>query len=41
MRGHRLNEDIQKTWQKNIPGYIKKAGRNWTTIAGKTPEELS
>ncbi len=36
-----LHADIQKTWEKNIPGYIKKAGRNWTRIAGKTPEELS
>ncbi len=36
-----LNEDVQKTWQKNVPGYIKKADRNWTKIAGKTPEELS
>ena len=36
-----LNEDVQKTWVKNIPGYIKKADRNWTRIAGKTPEELS
>ena len=36
-----LNEDVQKTWERNIPGYIKKADRNWTKIAGKTPEELS
>ncbi len=36
-----LNEDIQKIWEKKIPGYIKKADRNWPRIAGKTPEELS
>ncbi len=36
-----LNEDVQKTWEKNIPGYIKKAGRNWIKIASKTPAELS
>ncbi len=36
-----LNEDIQKTWQKDIPGNKKKADRNWTRIAHKTPQELS
>lgn len=36
-----LNEDIQKTWQKDIPGNIKKANRNWKRIASKTPQELS
>ncbi len=36
-----LNEDVQKTWEKNIPGYIKKADRNWTKIASKTPAALS
>ncbi len=36
-----LNEDIQKTWQKDIPGNKKKADRNWTKIAHKTPQELS
>lgn len=36
-----LNEDIQKTWQKNIPGYTKKADRNWTKIVNKTPQDLS
>ncbi len=36
-----LNEDIQKTWERNIPRYIKKADRNWTRIANKTPAELS
>ena len=36
-----LNEDIQKIWEKKIPGYIKKADPNWPRIAGKMPEELS
>jgi YHS domain-containing protein len=36
-----LNEDIQATWHEDISGYIKKGDRNWTMIAGKTPEELS
>ena len=36
-----LNEDIQKTWEKNIPSNIKKADRNWQKIAKKTPAELS
>ncbi len=36
-----LNEDIQKAWQKDISGNIKKANRNWMKIASKTPQELS
>ena len=36
-----LNEDIQKTWAKNISGNIKKADRNWGEIAHRTPQELS
>ncbi len=36
-----LNEDIQKTWQKDISGNVKKANRIWTKIASKTPQELS
>lgn len=35
-----LNEDIQATWKKDIPGNIKKAGTNWTKIVNKTPSEL-
>ena len=35
-----LNENIQKTWLKDIPGNIKKADRKWTKIAHKTPQEL-
>ncbi len=36
-----LNEDIQATWEKDVPGYIKKGDRNWKKIASRTPEELS
>lgn len=36
-----LNEEIQETWEDDIPGYIEKAGRIWARIADKTPEELS
>ena len=32
-----LNEDIQKTWQKDVPGNIKKSYRNLTKIAHTTP----
>ena len=36
-----LNDDIQQTWEKDIPGNITKANGHWTRIASKTPEELS
>ena len=36
-----LNEDIQETWEKDIPGHIQEADRNWQSIASRTPEELS
>ena len=36
-----LNDDVQKTWERDIPGYIKKADRSWVEIATKTPAELS
>ena len=36
-----LNEEIQATWEKNVPGYIEDADGNWTNIAHKTPAELS
>ena len=36
-----LNEDIQETWEKDVPGYINKGDRNWKKIASLTPEELS
>lgn len=35
-----LNEDIQATWKKDIPGNIKKAGANWKKISDKAPAEL-
>jgi len=36
-----LNEEIQQTWEKDIPGNITKANRNWVEIADKAPRELS
>lgn len=36
-----LNQQIQKTWLKDVPGNIEKATRNWRKIASKSPEELS
>ena len=36
-----LNEDVQAIWKKDVAGNIKKADRNWKTIAHKTPKELS
>ena len=36
-----LNEDVQRTWEKDIPAYIKQADRNWTRIASTAPEALS
>ncbi|MCG8547754.1 MAG: hypothetical protein MJE12_26450 [Alphaproteobacteria bacterium] len=36
-----LNQKIQNEWQSDIPGYIKKADRNWRSIATKAPAELS
>lgn len=35
-----LNKDVQKTWQKDIPGNIVKAEEAWPTIAEKSPSEL-
>lgn len=29
-----LNKDVQKLWSKDIPGYIRKADRNWPRILG-------
>jgi hypothetical protein len=26
------NEDIEKTWEQDIPGYIQKADSNWPTL---------
>ena len=35
-----LNEDIQSTWEKDIPGNIEKADQNWRKIAHRTADEL-
>ena len=29
-----LNKDVQKIWSRDIPGYIRKADRNWPHILG-------
>lgn len=36
-----LNPEVQKLWRSDIPGFIKKADRNWSKIATKTPNDLS
>jgi len=36
-----LNPEVQKLWRSDIPGFIKKADRNWSKIATKTPDDLS
>jgi len=35
-----LNPDIQKTWEKDLAGNIRKAEENWTRIRDKAPAEL-
>ena len=35
-----LDREIQSTWNKDIPGYIKKANVNWTKIQDKAPADL-
>ena len=35
-----LNVRVQKIWQKDIAGYIKKANRNWQQIKDKDPSTL-
>jgi YHS domain-containing protein len=35
-----LDKDIQSKWDKDIPGYIKKADANWPEILGKAPADL-
>lgn len=27
-----ITHDVQKTWEKDIPGYITKADKNWTSL---------
>lgn len=35
-----LDRKIQQTWEKDVPGYIKKADKNWTEIKDKAPSDL-
>ena len=35
-----LNENVQKIWQKDITGYVKKADTNWQQIQDKDPSTL-
>ena len=35
-----LDRDIQSKWNKDIPGYIKTADKNWTEIRDKAPSDL-
>lgn len=35
-----LNEDIRATWEKDVPGNIAKAEKQWREIAGKAPSAL-
>lgn len=35
-----LDKGIQRKWEKDISGHIKKANANWTEIKGKRPGEL-
>jgi hypothetical protein len=27
-----INREVQKKWQKDIPGYVKKADQNWPGV---------
>lgn len=35
-----LDKGIRDKWEKNIPGYIKKADANWIEIKDKSPDAL-
>jgi hypothetical protein len=35
-----LNSDMQKKWERDIPGHITKADTNWSVIQDKAPAEL-
>lgn len=35
-----FNADVSKKWNADVPGHIKKADVNWTSIKGKAPNEL-
>jgi YHS domain-containing protein len=36
-----LNEEVRKTWLKDVPNNIRKANDNWKKIVHKTPQQLS
>lgn len=35
-----LDEKIQKSWEKDIPGYITKGDANWVMMKEKNPTDL-
>jgi YHS domain-containing protein len=35
-----LDKGIQKKWENDIPGYIKKGDANWVTMKDKKPSDL-
>ena len=35
-----LDTDIQKKWEKDLPGHLQKSDANWPQIADKAPAEL-
>jgi YHS domain-containing protein len=35
-----LDRDIQRRWEKDIPGYLKKADANWSGIKDQAPSDL-
>ncbi len=35
-----LDNNVRSDWVKDIPGYIKKADKNWKVIKDKAPAEL-
>ncbi len=35
-----LDRGIQRTWEKDVPGYIKKADVNWSEIKDKAASDL-
>ena len=35
-----LDREIQRTWEKDVPGYIKKADANWSDIKDKAASDL-
>jgi YHS domain-containing protein len=35
-----LNEDIQESWEEDVPGYIKQGDKSWAKIAHKHPKDL-